>query len=140
MNTTNFDNAFDRFCDDGYRPTGDREKQRIEFRKDGESFCLQLDQDYPELYRLSMPNFWLMADQDDWLSAKRAAMHVNRTIKCACVNVSEKYDSAANASVKTDLLCDNFETFWLVWERAVKTLHAARNEFAKALREIQDAD
>ena len=32
MNTTNFDNAFDRFCDDGYRPTGDREKQRIEFR------------------------------------------------------------------------------------------------------------
>lgn len=82
-----------------------------------------------------MLDFWLMADQDDWLSVKRAATHVNRTIKRACVNVSEKFDSAANASIKTDLLCDNFETFGLVWERAVKTFQAARNEFAKAARD-----
>ncbi len=135
-----FDAAFEYFCNEGYRPKGDELRQTIEFRKDGECFSLQFDKDDPDFYRLNLPNFWLMADQDDWLSAKRAALQVNRTIKCACVNVSEKYDPDAKASIKAELFCDNVDSFLKVWERAANSIQAARREFVKRVREMQDAD
>lgn len=135
-----FDAAFEYFSNEGFRPKGDKLRQTIEFRKDGERFHLQFDKDDPDFYRLNLPDFWLMADQDEWRNAKLAALQVNRTIKCACVDISEQYDPDAKASIKAELFCDNVDSFLEVWERAANSIQAARREFVKRIRETQDAD
>ena len=135
--TKNFNAALEYFRDEGYRPQSDETRQTIEFYKGGERFRLRFDADEPCFYRLEYPDFWLTADEDDWRCAKRAALQVNRLIKCACVDVGESYNADATATIKAELFCDSVDSFLKVWPRLVGAIQAARSEFAKVVREIQ---
>jgi len=119
---------FDYLHEEGYVPrlVGDSE---VNFKKEGLSFWIQIDERDPTYFQLIFPNFWEIESKEEMAKAMQVVLEVMSTVKVAKV-----YPLNNNMFAVAELFCDPLGSFKTVFPRAVKAIELAVGTFTKGMQ------
>jgi hypothetical protein len=114
---------------EGYRP--EVADDLVWFKHEGGNFAICIDDDDPEYFQLTYPNFWKIESEAERQAAIRSADDVTRRCKVAKVYVRTDGDDVF-ADVEEFL--GRREDFQPIFPRAVSALHLATRLFVEDMK------
>lgn len=115
--------------DEGFSPTVNRHDD-IEFRFEGMTYIIEVDERDEEYFRVFVPNILGIEDEDDRALARAAADNANTTTKAIKIILVGDY---VWASLETFLASP--DAFKPVFRRYLRALQVGMHHFATHLRE-----
>ncbi|MGE5559494.1 MAG: hypothetical protein ACM3XN_00350 [Chloroflexota bacterium] len=112
---------------EGYMPKIDEDGDVV-FKAEGLTYVLFAAEDDEEYFRLAIPNFWSIEDDEERLRVLNAAATVTAQMKVAKVQVIRD-----NVWASVEMLIDPIENFSKVFPRALRILQATIREFREAV-------
>src|SRR5882724_10850639 len=119
METSKKDLYFSYLSNEGYRPEVDKDGDVI-FKKEGNTFILFVDDKDETFFRLSLPNFWEIENDQERLKVLESCDYSNRRSKVAKVFIVEK-----NVWGNVELLLPNQTEFKTIFERSLAIIQNA---------------
>lgn len=113
---------------EGYVPRIDEDGDVV-FKAEGLTYILFGAEDDPEYFRLAIPNFWPIEDDEERLRVLVAAAAVTAQMKVAKVQVIRD-----NVWASVEMFVDPIENFTRVFPRSLRTLQATVREFREAMQ------
>lgn len=118
-------------ADEGYRPSIDEDGD-IQFKREGYTLYIGVDAEDTEFFRVFNANIWEIESADELARARMAADHATRVTKVSKVFLTS---DLKDVWVSTELFVARPEDFKAVFERSLRALDYARNEFLKRMKE-----
>lgn len=118
-------------ADEGYRPSIDEDGD-IQFKREGYTLYIGVDAEDTEFFRVFNANIWEIESADELARARMAADHATRVTKVSKVFLTS---DLKDVWVSTELFLARPEDFKPVFERSLRALDYARNEFLKRMKE-----
>lgn len=116
---------------EGYLPSLDDDGD-IVFKSEGTTFLLLVDGKDSEFFRLAIPNFWSIDDEDEREQVKSACLEVTRAVKVVKVFPVEN-DTWATI----EMFVSPIQSVQDVFKRCLRCLHHAMQAFHKEMRGLQ---
>lgn len=116
---------------EGYLPSLDDDGD-IVFKSEGTTFLLLVDGKDSEFFRLAIPNFWSIDNEDERERVKAACLEVTRAVKVVKVFPVEN-DTWATV----EMFVSPIQSVQDVFKRCLRCLHHAIQAFHKEMRGLQ---
>lgn len=112
---------------EGYVPRIDEDGDVV-FKAEGVTYILFGAEDDPDYFRLAVPNFWRIGDDDERLRVLVAAAAITAQMKVAKVQVLRD-----SVWVSVEMFVSPIENFTRVFPRSLRMLQATMREFREAM-------
>jgi hypothetical protein len=119
---------------EGYLPTIDEDGDVV-FKSEGTTFLVLPDERDSEFFRLAVPNFWSIDDEEERERVMVACVDVTKAIKVAKVFPVEN-DTWATV----EMFVSPIQSVQDVFKKCVRSLHHAMHAFHKEMRGMQVKD
>ncbi|HEY8348147.1 MAG TPA: hypothetical protein VIL07_12900 [Symbiobacteriaceae bacterium] len=121
------DMYFDYLKEEGYLPRYDEDGD-IVFKAEGVTYLLFASEDDPEYFRLALPAFWRIDDEQERQRVLAAAAQVNAELK-----VIKIYPVGNNTWASVELLFASPEQFKPIFKRALRILRHGAGRFTEIM-------
>jgi hypothetical protein len=123
----------DFLAEEGFRPqinaNGD-----VAFKYEGGNYLIKIDEKDEAFFYLAYPNFWRIASDKELVQVKEAALAVTAANKV--VKIFPVKDTDTWATI--ELFCSPSETFKAVFDRCLRSLRGAVEDFKAKMKEMPE--
>jgi hypothetical protein len=116
---------------EGYLPTIDEDGD-VMFKSEGTTFLIIPDEQDGEFFRLALPNFWSIDDEDERERGKIACLEVAKSLK-----VVKLFPVGDDTWATVEMFVSPIQSVMDVFWKCVRSLHHAKNAFGKQMRQLQ---
>ena len=115
-------------AEEGYSPKADSDGD-ITFKYEGLTFCLFAAENDKEFFRLALPNFWSIDNEEERRKVLAAANTATASIK-----VGKVFMVNNNVWASVELLIDPIEGFGKVFRRSLSIISACVQRFREGMK------
>jgi hypothetical protein len=116
---------------EGYLPTIDEDGDVL-FKSEGLSFLIIPDEQDGEFFRLALPNFWSIDDEDERERVKIACLEVAKSLK-----VVKLYPVGDDTWAAVEMFVSPIQSAMDVFWKCLRSLHHAKHAFGKQMQLLQ---
>ncbi len=118
--------------DEGYLPRIDEDGDVI-FKSEGTTFLVLPDEQDSEFFRIAVPNFWSIEDEDERERVKVACLEITKSLRVVKL-FPVRDDTWAAVEMFVSPIQSVQDVFW----KCVRSLHHAVQAFRKQMRQLQE--
>lgn len=115
--------------EEGFSPKIDSDGDVV-FKYEGKSYCIMVDENDEEFFRLIFPNFWSIENEEERNKVLMAAAYSTARTKVAKI-FTVRDDTWASI----EMFCSPPEAFKIAFRRCVSALQTGVNNFLEKMRE-----
>lgn len=119
----------DYLTEEGYKPSIDEDGDVV-FKREGRSYFISVSEQDPEYFRVVLPNFWSIENEEERAKVLAAASWSNYRSK-----VSKVYTVKDNTWASVELFVKDPKDFKKVFARSMSALTNGAETFTKQMRE-----